>query len=823
MSSVNRKKTYLNLPGQEFDRRQFNKIYLDQRLPAAGKPWTDELFPNNDSSIYGRDSETSKLMNSMLNQNSFEWKRVKDFINEPMLFEDKINPNVFRVGEIANTYFLSVLSALEEYPNLINQIFITKQTNQEGVYQVSLFIDGEFQTVFVDDFFPISKTKKSPIFTKTTTSDFWGMILEKAWAKVNGGYANIMFVSVSDLLRALTGFSCETIDTKEMETEKIWLKIKNALNNKFLVFGNVRGDDNRAKKMGLVPGSTYNFLYFDEVREDTGKKQYLVKVKNAWGANVWNGDYSELSTLWNENIREQIVSNHLRKTSDNVFWIPLKDIIKYFGTIEICHLIFGGHTQMFNYKASALSTPHVFNINIKDPAVLSISVYERKWRFNKGVGKNAAHPTSLILAQYDPDTREIKNLYTNYCSDNDTEIGEKVDGGYYILWVYKPNDIAQKPKPDLMKIKICADEEYNVQYFGPDQDFLVISDIVAQSVRYKNRSKIKRDGFFYDIQNSLGKSGIAYRVILNNSTDLYEEWDNDASQIEGIVLLPPYQKQKKFSFRVGPSSYMTVLGIQKEEFGTQWFNLKSKITQLPFDLKKIEINNPTINPKAIYIIKFDNDDQRDDYVTSSYDVATTQVKFPISRAHQNKNENKLRKNYQKFMNTFSHTFPSEMKNKLTNTEIKKGDITFIGGSNPKTKEGSGVFYDSNRDMTLVTTWRDQDETSFGQIYNGDGQLIYEGEIMNGICHGKGNYFFPGGEKYVGNFVNGNMEGNGIFYWDDGCRWEGTFSNNKLNGSGTFYNPKTKSSFNATYKNNRLVQERSSSRKINKRDESDEED
>ena len=268
---------------------------------------------------------------------------------------------------------------------------------------------------------------------------------------------------------------------------------------------------------------------------------------------------------------------------------------------------------------------------------------------------------------------------------------------------------------------------------------------------------------------------------------------------------------------------MTVLGIQKEEFGTQWFNLKSKITQLPFDLKKVEINNPTINPKAIYIVKFDNENEKDDYITSSYDVATTQVKFPISRAHQNKNENKLRNNYQKFMKTFTNTFPSEMKNKLTNTEIKKGDITFIGGSNPKTKEGSGVFYDSSKDMTLVTTWRDQDETSFGQIYNGDGQLMYEGEIMNGICHGKGNYFFPGGEKYVGNFVNGKMEGNGTFYWDDGCRWEGTFSNNKLNGSGTFFNPKTKSSFNATYKNNRLVQERSSSRKINKRDESDEED
>ena len=96
-------------------------------------------------------------------------------------------------------------------------------------------------------------------------------------------------------------------------------------------------------------------------------------------------------------------------------------------------------------------------------------------------------------------------------------------------------------------------------------------------------------------------------------------------------------------------------------------------------------------------------------------------------------------------------------------------------------------------------------------------------MVNGIFHGKGTLYLPSGEKYVGKFVHGVMEGNGVFYWNDGSRWEGTFSNNKLNGSGTFFNPKTKSSFNATYKNNRLVQERSSSRKINKRDESDEED
>ena len=173
--------------------------------------------------------------------------------------------------------------------------------------------------------------------------------------------------------------------------------------------------------------------------------------------------------------------------------------------------------------------------------------------------------------------------------------------------------------------------------------------------------------------------------------------------------------------------------------------------------------------------------------------------------------NKLKANYNRFMSTFSKSFPSEMKNnKLVPTEIKKGDLSFFGESNPKAKEGRGVFYDAKNDMILVTTWRDQDDSSFGQIYNNLGNLVYEGEMINGVAHGKGTFFFPGGEKYYGNFENGVIEGNGIFYWEDGSRWEGTFSNNKLHGDGVFYNPKSKSSFNASYKNNRLIEESNTS-------------
>ena len=169
-------------------------------------------------------------------------------------------------------------------------------------------------------------------------------------------------------------------------------------------------------------------------------------------------------------------------------------------------------------------------------------------------------------------------------------------------------------------------------------------------------------------------------------------WDNDASSVEGIYILPPYNKNKKFVFKVGPNSYATVLGIQKEEYGTHWFNLKSKISQLPVDsLKEEELNNPTINPNQIYTTDFDNLNQPD-YITTSYDMSLEQPKFPLGKNHKNIHVNKLKSNYNRLMSTCSKSFPSEMKNnKLVPTEIKKKGINIFWRIKSENKRRKGCI------------------------------------------------------------------------------------------------------------------------------------
>ena len=94
-------------------------------------------------------------------------------------------------GIHGNCYFLGALTALIQYPNLIRKIFITEEASEFGYYAVNLCINGEFQIVEIDDFFPCQRKegKFSSAFSRPRNNKvLWVLILEKAWAKANGSY-----------------------------------------------------------------------------------------------------------------------------------------------------------------------------------------------------------------------------------------------------------------------------------------------------------------------------------------------------------------------------------------------------------------------------------------------------------------------------------------------------------------------------------------------------------------------------------------------------------------------------------------------------------
>lgn len=63
----------------------------------------------------------------------------------------------------------------------------------------------------MDEFFPCVSAARGPSFTKGNQAETWVMLLEKAWAKLNGSYDSIEAGLTRECLHDFTGAPTETL------------------------------------------------------------------------------------------------------------------------------------------------------------------------------------------------------------------------------------------------------------------------------------------------------------------------------------------------------------------------------------------------------------------------------------------------------------------------------------------------------------------------------------------------------------------------------------------------------------------------------------
>lgn len=82
-------------------------------------------------------------------------------------------------------------------------------------------------------------------------------------------------------------------------------------------------------------------------------------------------------------------------------------------------------------------------------------------------------------------------------------------------------------------------------------------------------------------------------------------------------------------------------------------------------------------------------------------------------------------------------------------------------------------------------------TGTGTLWNQDGLLIYSGAFENNNFEGSGTLYYPTGKaQYIGEFKENNYSGRGVQYYPDGAvAYEGEFENGSYNGEGVLYNEK----------------------------------
>eukprot|EP00746_Dinoflagellata_sp_MGD_P165915 gnl/MRDRNA2_/MRDRNA2_95468_c0_seq1.p1 gnl/MRDRNA2_/MRDRNA2_95468_c0~~gnl/MRDRNA2_/MRDRNA2_95468_c0_seq1.p1 ORF type:complete len:449 (-),score=73.62 gnl/MRDRNA2_/MRDRNA2_95468_c0_seq1:176-1381(-) len=311
----------------------------------------------------------------------YEFQSVHDLVPGCVLFGDT-SPNDLQQGGLGDCWLLSAFASIAEYPQFVESLITD---NGDSTYQVHLYSyeKGSFISIGVDDCFPaVGPGYQNPLAYchVSKEKEFWPCVLEKAIAKLAGGYAEINGGHSSWAFGMLTG--CTDLETIHMEggtatvneyasppetdTPHDWggsyyvgdeidadglmdLLVDYAESQKYLMCaGSQAGSDSDFSAGHIVQGHAYTILA--AAKAPAGQEDVnLVKLRNPWGSDEWNGAWSDGDGMWDQYPDVAAELGH-EEREDGAFWMPLESFMQQYSCIYVCKKSMSGQSTHSTQK-----------------------------------------------------------------------------------------------------------------------------------------------------------------------------------------------------------------------------------------------------------------------------------------------------------------------------------------------------------------------------------------------------------------------------------------------------------------------------------------
>lgn len=180
-------------------------------------------------------------------------------------------------GLLGNCWFLSALALVAERPELLRAILPTSNEEFEQTKRatVRLFKSGRWYSVLVDNQLPVNSHHQL-VFSQAKRKQLFVPLIEKALAKLYGGYDQLRGGLTSEGMTLLTGFPCEILWLPPGKkapklsfldhVDELWIKFLSYYSADFLIgvscgrHHEVDITKSEYKKMGLLKEHAYSVL-----------------------------------------------------------------------------------------------------------------------------------------------------------------------------------------------------------------------------------------------------------------------------------------------------------------------------------------------------------------------------------------------------------------------------------------------------------------------------------------------------------------------------------------------------------------------------------
>ena len=355
----------------------------------------------------------------------------------------------FSIKQGLDSWFVPAFSAIADSDALLRHVVPPDQGFSEreqyaGIFHFRFWF-GRWIEIVIDDLLP---TRKGSLVYMSSTSrvEYWPALLEKAYAKAKGTYELLNHWLPVDACIELTGGCPERVKNissllqgDKRQVDRLFFDILRANQNGNIPLvsfqakreGNAR-EQEEARDLGLEPRYVYRITQV----ADLGQGRQIVRVKNCsgWTDPQWLGSWSPEDTNWAN------VADATRRELDGEafhdggFWVGFQDFLKYFDTIDFCHInkeadrevVFNGRWEVGlnaggvqkgdfkNYAKNPQCFIELKSANKDDPEALCsavISLMQRRQQASKVKGVNKI---GFRVYRVDKDAEELTSQFFSY-------------------------------------------------------------------------------------------------------------------------------------------------------------------------------------------------------------------------------------------------------------------------------------------------------------------------------------------------------------------------------------------------------------------------
>jgi hypothetical protein len=277
----------------------------------------------------------------MLGIGGYAFQRITDVYPDATLWgsSDPSWADIMQ-GSAGTCYIEAAMASLAEFPDLVKNVFVTDEENDEGVYVFRFYIRGKPWLVSVDDYFLFGTTEdgdRIPLFARMGAEEqYWAMLLEKAYSKIQGTYEHANGGFVESGLRTLIGCPVVSYQTEDEDADTVFTTLKDANDLDYVLgCGTTGGTDTILNECGIAMGHAYSLISAFEL-ETSGTVDYkMYMIRNPWGVSYYNisGWSEDDPTYWTSDYISQVphgVDPLTSQTDDGIFFVTSDDFLDCF-------------------------------------------------------------------------------------------------------------------------------------------------------------------------------------------------------------------------------------------------------------------------------------------------------------------------------------------------------------------------------------------------------------------------------------------------------------------------------------------------------------